>query len=174
MVGFPYFYFTKCFHIRYFEDPKEGLTYVDTCRDSQLNDFRKHTVANLIDPALVQLDRIKALRKKSHFGKIRPAALEAEANEIRLRLRDLMDEARLRRIPKQYRRQYERLIMGLKYGYDSVNYLEASLLPEAVSPKESYTNGVKAGKKSKRGLMIAREFFRGNDWESTRSSKVCR
>ena len=161
------FYYFKYFQWRHFDNPKEGLTYVDDSKSSQLNTFREDTVSKVIDPTVYQLNEIKDMRKKTKFGKETYPELEQNSKEVRNRFLAIMNEGRLRRIPKGFKKEYERTMMGLKYAYDSVNYLEEAMGYEpGTLRKAKYDEGVKSWKKAKKYLAISREYFHGNGWQA--------
>jgi len=161
-IGFYYFRYLQW---RHFETPTEGLTYVKGGTAPQLNDFRKMTVSKIIDATSGQLGRLKEIRKATKKGTVKYTDFEQDCIEVRNRLLEIMNEARLRRIPEKFKKKYETVLKSIALTYRSVNVLEGSFdaeTPEA--RKKEYIESIKLAKKANRGLEVTREYFYGTAW----------
>lgn len=154
------FYYFNYFQWRHLENPTDDITYVKQNSPSVLNDFRRKTVKDISDAALQTVKRLKQIRKDTKKGTEEYPEFEQECIEVRNKLKDIMNEARLRRIPKQYKRQYEHLLKGLGYGYQSVNKLQASFEQETADQQQKYyKDSIILYKKSMKESKIARDYF---------------
>ncbi len=159
------FYYFNYFQWRHFAAPLDGLTYVDGGKLSDLNMFRQSAYKSVIDPALFQLQQLKEMRKASKYGKEPYTDLEQNSKEVRNALLAIMNEARLRRIPKRFKKHYHEALYGIVDTFDAVNLFEESFTAEtSVTREEIYKKSFKTAKKAERRLTNAREFFTGKDW----------
>lgn len=159
------FYYFNYFQWRHFENPLEGITYADSEKMTDLNNFRKSAYKKVIDPAIYQLAQLKEMRKATKYGKEKYGDLEQNCKEVRNALLALMTEARLRRIPKRFKKQYNRILLGIVDIFDSVNLLEESFTLETASAREKmYKDSYKKAKKAKAKLERSRDFFTSKDW----------
>lgn len=163
LVGVPLWYYYNYFCcIRYFEDPLQGLVFVEEA--SPLQYFSKTTVAKILDPTLVELERLRVIRKSTRQGTFSSPELERRLAEVRAQVQALSAEARLRRIPLIFKKEYTQSLLALHDLLRSVNVLEDAL---ACSNEEErgrlYIESVKYAKMSKRKWEQARGYFVG--WE---------
>ena len=159
------FYYFNYFQWRHFAAPLEGLTYVEGGKLSDLNMFRQSAYKKIIDPTLFQLQQIKEMRKASKFGKEKYTDLEQNCKEVRNALLAIMTEARLRRIPKRFKKKYTEIMNGIVDTFDAVNMFEASFEEEtAVAREKAYKEAYKRAKRAERRLKNAREYFTSKDW----------
>ncbi|MCA9780141.1 MAG: hypothetical protein KC800_25620, partial [Candidatus Eremiobacteraeota bacterium] len=100
-------YYFNFFQGRHFESPVDGLTFVTAVDDVRRNEFRKRTVSSVTDPLRQQLEKLRKMRSRTNGGKLRYPGLEQDLLEVRNRLKEIMTEARLRRIPKEVKSNYE-------------------------------------------------------------------
>ena len=164
------FYYFNYFHIRHFEDPAAGLNFVTDTDATARNDFRKRTVSAFTKPLRQQPARIKKLRKQTKGGTVRPSTLERDATQIRNRLRQIKTEARLRRIPIEFKRNYEPAIFALQDAFRSINDLEDSFDQETVAArKKLYNHSIKNWKAAEKKNKTTHDFFSRD--ESPRSPK---
>lgn len=145
--------------------PSEGLTYVTDTDAPQRNYFRKRTVSAISDPLRQELDRIKKMRKQTKSGTFRPPTFEQDATEIRSRLKELMTEARLRRIPKQFQKNYEPALHAIVDAYHSIKDLEDSFEQKTEDArKDLYTESIKKWNSAERKCKITHDFFTSDEW----------
>lgn len=164
------FYYFNYFQWRHFEAPLEGLTFEDETPTPQLNDFRKKTLSAVADPIGGQLERLAALRKKVKKAGFKAEGypeLEQDCTEVRNRLKEIMVEARLRRIPKKFKPKYEPLLLALQDAYRSVNYLAEVFDPETEQERmKLYDLSLKETKEGYAKLRPARAYFSDEgDWK---------
>ena len=164
------FYYFNYFQWRHFEDPVAGLNYVTDTDAPQRNDFRKRTVSSVTDPIRMQLEKVKKIRGKCRVkgSKARVAypELEQDCTEVRNRLKEIMTEARLKRIPKQFQKKYEPALPSLADLFHSINDLEDSFDQETDGAKDKLWNeGVKKWKTAAKKNNETREYFMGDEWQ---------
>ena len=153
------FYYFNYFQIRHFEDPVAGLTYVTDTDAAYRNDFRKRTISAVTDPVRRQLARIKKLRKQTKGGTVRPSTLERDVTQIRNRLMQIKTEARLRRIPKEFQKNYEPSLHAIEDAFHSLNDLEDSFDQEtAAARKKLYNESIKKWKTAAKKINQTRDF----------------
>lgn len=153
-------YYFKVFQWRHLEEPLYDLLIVKNDDAATLNDFRKFTVTTVVDPARRQHDRLVKLRKSTNAATETPEEYAQSCKEIANSLRDLMNTAKLRRIPKQYEKKYHHVLNGLSETYKSLRALEAAMgedLPDA--KKRELENSIKLSKSASKNLSAARSFF---------------
>lgn len=159
------FYYFNYFQWRHFEQPLEGLTYVEENTAPQLNDFRKHTVAKITDATALHLGTLANMRKKTKKGTVKYPEFEQECTEFRNRLKEIMTEGRLRRIPTKFKKKYSLCLLALQDAFRSVNALEDSFDPETVAEREKlYKESIKLANAAKKKNLEAREYFNGEGW----------
>ena len=158
-------YYSTFFQWTHRTYPTEGLNYVTDTDAPQRNDFRKRTVSAVTDPLRQELDRIKALRKQTKSGTVRPPTFEQDAIEIRIRLKEIMTEARLRRIPKEFQKNYEPVLHALAYAFYSINDLEDCFEQETEADRHKlYNNSVKKWKSAELKCKITHDYFTSDEW----------
>lgn len=164
------FYYFNYFQWRHFEAPTEGLNYVADTDAPQRNDFRKRTVSAVTDPIRMQLEKVKKIRSKCKVKGSKERQpypeLEQDCTEVRNRLKEIMTEARLRRIPKQFKKHYEPCLISMQQLFRSVNDLEDSFEQETEGAKDKLWNdSIKKWKEASKQNNITREYFMGDDWQ---------
>lgn len=127
--------------------------------------FRKKTVSDVIDPTKQELARIKDFRKATKKGTVVPEEWEQDSTEVLNRLLEIMGQAKLRRIPKRYSKDYEEVLWGIHHTYRSVlayrDYCKAD--PTAIEVrKQALKECFDHDKKGKRKLDKARDYFHDN------------
>lgn len=161
-----WFFYFRHFRGRYFEAPRSSLNYVTDTDAPQRNDFRKRTVSSITDPIRMQLAKIETLRKQSKSGTVKPPTLEKSATKIRSRLKQIMTEARLRRIPVEFKYHYEPALYAIQDAYRSINALEDCFEQEALAERHKlYNESVQSWRGAMRKNSLTREFFLGDDWQ---------
>jgi lysyl-tRNA synthetase class I len=161
-VGFYYFNY---FQWRHFENPTDGLTFVKETDPPQKNAFRTKTISSICDPIRQQIERVVKLRKKTKKGKEKYPELEQELTEVRNRLKEIMTEARLRRIPQEFKKKYELNLFALQDLFRAVNDLEDSFDQETTSQKEKlYKSSITGTNKASKKVEESREYFTGDGW----------
>ena len=164
-----YFSFSQWTHRRY---PTEGLNYVIDTDAPQRNDFRKRTVSAVTDPLRLQLGKIKRIHRQTKGGTVRPSTLERDATIIRNRLKEIMTEARLRRIPVEFKYHYEPALYAIQDAYRSINALEDCFEQEALAERHKlYNESVQSWRGAMRKNSLTREFFLGDDWQKVGISR---
>ena len=167
-----WFFYFRNFRGRYFEEPPSGPNYVTDTDAPQRNDFRKRTVSSVTDPIRMQLAKIETLRKQSKGGTVKPPTLEKSASEVRSRLKQIVTEARLRRIPVEFKSHYEPALHALQDAYRSINALEDCFEQETLAERHKlYNESVQSWKDAMRENNLTREFFMGDDWQKVGTSR---
>ena len=160
-----WFFYFRHFRIRYFEEPHNGLNYVTDTDAPQRNDFRKRTLSAVTDTLRLQLAKIKRIRRQTKGGTVRPPTLERDATDIRNRLKEIMVEARLRRIPKQFQKNYEPALYALQDAFYSINDLEDSFDQETkAARKKLYNDSIKKWKSAEHNCRITHDYFASDEW----------
>ena len=164
------FYYFNYFQWRHFEAPVDGLNYVTDTDAPQRNDFRRRTVSSVTDPIRMQLEKVKKIRGKCRVkgSKAREPypELEQDCTEVRNRLKEIMTEARLKRIPKQFQKKYEPALHALADLFHSINDLEDSFDQETDGAKDKLWNeGIKKWKTAAKKNNETREYFMGDEWQ---------
>ncbi len=164
--GIGYYYF-NVFRWRHLEDPMMDRTIVEIKeRDSAvLYPFRKRTVADIIDPTSGELARIKDFRKSTKKGKNIPEDWDQETTEVLNRLLEIMEQAKLRRIPKRYSKDYDEVLWGIHHTYLSIRAFRAycDTSPEQTDVRKvKYKECYDQYKKATRKLRKARDYFHDN------------
>lgn len=121
-------YYSNCLRWKSFEDPLAGLTFVDGAPGGDLLLFRKRTVEEVLDPALLELKSLETPRR---------GANDRHCEETRNRILKLIKKARRSRIPLRYKKQYHQLLFGLVEACDAVNLLEESTYSEDALERET-------------------------------------
>jgi hypothetical protein len=161
------FYYFNYFQWRFFEDPYTGLTYTTETSAPQKNAFAKKTIASVTDPIRQQIERVVEIRKKTKKGTEKYPEMEQDLIEVRNRLKEIMTEARLRRIPKEFTKAYKLNLAALVNLFRAVNDLEDSFEQETKSAQEKlYKDSIKGTSKAKAEMTKAREFFNGDGWKN--------
>ena len=160
LIGFPAWYYFNYFQWSGHPSPNDRLTYIEKVEPAQLERFKTESARNFVIPALYQVDRIKEVRKKTGYGTASYPELEQECKEIRHALLSIMEDARMRRIPKRSKKRYHELLFSLVDAYDSLNLLEESLnQQDSESRLKDYRVSIKTWKKSRARLERVREDF---------------
>ena len=158
-------YVNTFWHIRYFEHPTDGLTYVTDADVPQLNEFRKRTLTSVCQPLSTQLEAIKAVRRQTQNGTVCPPTLERDLEHIRGRLSEIKTEARLRRIPKQYEGRYEWALLAIQDAEYSINELEDSFEQKTkAARKKLYQDSIKKWRSATKKCEGTAGYFSQNDW----------
>lgn len=166
-----WFYLFNPFRVRWLEDPQIELTVVKIppSENHVLHLFRKTTVSSTIDPCRVELDNLKLLIKQTRdkngkYGQLVPMNWDSQTTQILNRLIEIMEQAKLRRIPARYDKEYREVLWGINNTYRATQEFRAycsagsgeTLIREAAY-KECKNHRKKAISKFKEG----REFFGG-------------
>ena len=152
---------------RTFASPCDGLTYATYTDAPQRNEFRKRTVTVVCDPLLLQVKKIDYIREQTKGGTFKPIDLEEDLDLIRNRLRDILTEARRRRIPWHFRDTYERSIYAIQDAYRSANELEASFDQETEGARDKlFHESMKNGKLAKHRCSQTRDVLMSDDWRT--------
>lgn len=161
---FNYFQWTHCQ-----PTPADGLTYVTDVDAPQLNEFRKRTVSSVTDPLRQQLEKLQEIRKRTNGGNVRYPGLEQDILEVRNRLKEIMTEARLRRIPKKFKSNYETALRAIQDAFYSANTLEDAFEQETDRDRQHiYAESVKLWERSREKCDETREFFASDEWQKVR------
>jgi hypothetical protein len=153
-------YYHTYFQWTHREDPYSGLTYVKECTEPQANAFRKKTVASICVPTLQCIDRVVKLRRQTQKGTFRPPGMEEELQAVRNRLKEIMTEARLRRIPMVFKNEYSKNLAALVDCFYAINVLEDSFDQETLAAREKlYKQSIKSTAKARKQCQQARDYF---------------
>lgn len=163
-LGLGHYYYTNVFRWRILEDPYADPTVEIKERDSAvLYPFRKRTVADIIDPTLKELARLERARATTNKGKYNP---NWDSDESLARQLEIMEQARLRRIPKRYSKDYDDVLWGIYHAYLSTRALQK--YAKANDPKArkiAYKECYDQYNKAQRMLCKARDYFHDNPVE---------
>lgn len=160
------FYYFNYFQWRFFEDPIKGLTYAKV-DGAGINDFRKHAVADLIDPTRQQLEKIKKMRADTKKGTEKYPEFDQHVKEVRNRLLAIINEGRLRRVPEPFKKEYNRAMMALKDAFESVNELKECFGAETETERQKiYEGSFKKWQAGWKKVTDAKEYFNGDGWQS--------
>ena len=154
-------YYFRMFTFRPLEDPHYDLLIVTRDDPSELAFFRKKTTPDIIDPALVQLKALVAMRKESQEGAVYPEHYVQRSKEIGNRLVEIMDVAKLRQIPKQYAKAYEAdVLVGISEVYRSrLAFEDALVAPEPQDRERLIKESIKYSKSAELKLRRARSRY---------------
>lgn len=153
-------YYFKVFQWRDLEDPLANLTIVKKDDPAEIAFFKKKTVPDMIDPALMQYRRLLKIRKETKKGTVTPPDFDQDCTEIANRLRDVMNTAKLRQIPTVYEKPYQGVLLGLTDVYHSLRSLqEAVNSDESIVKQKAYEEAVNLSRKGNERLSKAREVF---------------
>lgn len=157
--GIGMFYF-KVFQWRDLEDPFNDLTIVKKDDNSELAFFRKKTVPDFVDPCNQQLTRLVKLRKSTDAGTKEPEEFDQTMKEIGNRLKEIMNGARLRQIPKVYEKEYKDVLTAISETYRGWRELEAAMGTDIPTEKQAHIKkSIEHTKKADRLLQLRRPFF---------------
>jgi hypothetical protein len=146
--------------------PYEGLTYFKDGSAPQLNAFRKKTVSSVCDPTLDCVDRLVELRKRTDKGTVAPSGMEEELQAIRDRLREIMTEARHRRIPKQFANEYKTSLLAIQSCNRATQSLEDSFDQETPAARNKlYKESIKRSNKARKQCQEVRAYFTTDAWK---------
>ena len=160
------YYYYNYFQWTHHPSPIDGLTYVTDADAPQLNEFRKRAVSSVTEPLRQQLEKLQKIRKRTNGGTFRPPGLERDLEEVRNRLREIVTEARLRRIPKQFRPKYEPALLAARDAFYSANQLEECFEQETESAKRKlYCDSTMKLKSAKMKCQETHNFFTSNEWQ---------
>ena len=161
-IGFYYFAHYQWLGL---EKPLDGLDIVQNVPRPQMNDFRKKAVAKLCDPTLHQLTRISKMRRATAGADKPYAEFDQDCIEVKNRLKEIADEARLKRIPKKFEKRYSDGLSGAGFAYRALLALEETL---ETQDEKKRKNLVKESRefsaKAKKRLTRSREYFSGDEW----------
>lgn len=153
-------YYFKVFQWRHLEDPLYDIQIVANDDPAALADFRRFTVPNIVDPTMQQLSKLVKLRKATNAATQKTEDFEQTCKEITNSLRELMNTAKLRRIPKQYQKKYDPVLIGISEVYKSVRALENAVGEDLPDAKKRYLEeSIKLTTSAKSRLKIGRDFF---------------
>ena len=153
-------YYFKVFQWRHLEDPYFDLLFVEKDNSAELAFFRKKTVPDFVDPAIMQMDRLVKLRKSTKKGTVVPENYEQDCKEVANKLREIMNGAKLRQIPKKYAKEYKGALLGISQIYRSLRSFEDAMAQDIPADKErALKESIEYSTKAKNNLQKARRFF---------------
>lgn len=118
------FYYFNYFRWRGLEQPLENLEIVverDTATKVQ---FTVRAVTDIIDPGLAMVGKLSQIRKDTKGGQPAYPDMAQEIKEVKIRLLEIMDTAKLRRIPKSHAKHFKYALSGLGQVYQACLVLE--------------------------------------------------
>lgn len=153
-------YYFKVFRWRHLEDPKYDLLIVEKTDSAEIAFFRVKTVPTHLDPAAQQLTKLKDLRKKTKKGTVKPDNFDQSMKEIGTRLIEIMNDAKLRQIPKQYEKRYTEILVGISEIYRGWRSLQESVSEtEPVLKEKAFKESGDWIVKAERRFKTQRPFF---------------
>lgn len=107
---------------RRFEEPR-GPVYAKVT-GSGVNDFRRKTVADAVDPLLQVVERLQRLKRDLLQDKVSYDRWMSETREMRARLLEIHDEMLCRRVPEQFAEANQALLDSDAEATQALNALE--------------------------------------------------
>lgn len=164
------FYYFKVFRWRDLEDPTINLTVVKIPprENHVLHPFRKRTISDIIDPCRVELDNLKVQikltkdKKTKKYGVLIPEDWDQATTEILNRMIEIMKQAKLRRIPERYNKEYLKVLWGVHHTYRAtLEFREYCSAPveNPTAKAASYKEMKKHRKKAISAFKKGREWF---------------
>ena len=108
--------------------PLSDLVFVEHATGAQLDSFKQNCMKEICEPTLQVMNEFKEMRFESEQGKAKPEGFGGEIKRLRHRLAEIDSEARLRKIPAEYRAQYENLVTAIHSLGRSLDEFEKALL----------------------------------------------
>ena len=162
-IGFYYFNYYRWGKL---EEPLAGLE-IAKVRDPAIKaQFKKRAVSDIIDPGLHMVKRLSQIRKDAKKGAPAYPEMEQEITEVKIRLLEIMDTAKLRLIPKVHAKQFKWALQGLGQAYQSTLVLEEYLEEESEEQRKKILNQsrlLSSGKTKKSAKTLfnrARAYYR--------------
>lgn len=163
------FWYHRNYYWHVMPDPTANLEVVRST--SVLHPFRKRTITDIIEPCQVELSNLKLLVRQtkgsSQYHSV-PPDWDRRTAEILDRLLELMEQAKLRRIPECYEKEYVKVLWGILQTYvATLSFREYC----AAGPNEdrvrsaAYKRSKKYRKKANSAFKKGREWF-GHDAKS--------
>lgn len=153
-------YYFKVFQWRHLEDPHYDLLIVKKDDPAQLADFRRSTVPKYVDPAIQQLNKVTKLRKASKRGTVVPEEYNQSCKEILESLRSIMNDAKLRQIPKVYEKEYKKILKGISDAYKSLVALQEGVGNEIKADRDrAIDSSIKYSNAANKNLQAGRKYF---------------
>lgn len=153
-------YYFRCTTWNIREDPHYDLLVVDRNEPAELAFFRKRTVADHMEPAMMQLEALVKLRKSSKKCTVIPVNYQAQCEEIADALREIMNSAKLRQIPRSYLREYKGTLLGISQSYRSLRSFEDAMSSRTSADRErALKESIEFSTKAKNNLQKSRRFL---------------
>ena len=147
--------------------PDNGLTYTTEPDALYCNEFRSRAISYVFTPTLEQLQVVRKIREDTQGGTFKPPTLERDLAEVRNRLQEIMTEARLCRVPIEFRHQYEPSLSAIRDAYYSTIDLEEYFAHETqIGRTEKYDESIIKWKLSQKQCRKTRDFFMSDDWRN--------
>lgn len=158
----PYFYYKYVFQCHVLEEPTYELLVVRKDDPAEIAFFRKKTTPEYIDPALEALLEIARLQQSLTKGDINSKDCSARCRQIRSRLSDIMDAAKLRQIPSPLESRYLVVLRGIGEAYYSCEALDSASTCSDPETRASHLHrSIYLAQASRRKLSAKRLFFQG-------------
>lgn len=140
--------------------PNRTVVVIEEAEVAVLYPFRKKAIANVIDPASIELKGIEELLKATK-GATQPAPdCERITGEVLERLLEIMETAKLVREPKRYHKKYSKALWGVHHTYRATLLLREYSATNNITVRKQKSNEAWAHcKMAKAELKEARDFF---------------
>lgn len=146
--------------------PDSGLIYTTKPDAVYCNEFRSRAISYVLNPTLEQLQVIREIREDTKGGTFKTPTLERDLAEVRNHLQEIMTEARLCRVPIEFRHQYEPSLSAIHDAYYSTIDLEEYFAPETQTGRtEKYNESIIKWRLSLKQCRQTRDFFTSDDWQ---------
>lgn len=169
LLGGLYWYYFHYFRWTIRHDPTIELTVVKISPEEShlLVPFRRKTISDVIDPCQVELDNLKALMKRTKgknrkYGQLVPKDWDRQTAEILVRLTEVWEQAKQRRIPERYDKEYLKVLWGVRHTYGAIlSFREycAADHEDTSRRNEAYRRLKKHRKKALSAFKKGREWF---------------
>ena len=163
VIGGGITYYVKYQQWNGIEKPLANLDYAHQVTAPQLHEFRTKAVASLCDPAALQLQRVQKVRGSTAGGTKKNEDFEQDCIEIKNKLKTIVDDARLRKIPERYKTQYHNALLGAHFAYLSVRALESACDADSKAEREArYKESRNLSSKADKLLKSSRDSFKND------------
>lgn len=154
------FYYFNYFQWRHLENPHTDLVYLSSASGEQKNLFRRATMSDTMNPVRRSISQLTEIIKKTKRGTEKYPEFNQDITEVLNRLRDGMNAAKLRTIPKDYDKAYKQVLTSYSELYQSANELKVTLKQKDEASREvHYKATVDLLRKGSRNLNAARDFY---------------
>lgn len=162
-------YYSWMYPWRTLEDSHFRL--VEEANPATLSEFQESTTTDILVPAIEELEAVGRLRRESNQATIKPFAYEQQATTRSARVKQLLELAKKREVPRVYRTEYHFLVRGLRDCQLAIESLDTALNSySARTRKRNLRKSIEFSKKAEKQLLVSRSTFRSVPSEAARFS----